>query len=87
MHVFRLVRVLATCYRALLPEAYMLPTSNAGVGGRGGWGVGGWGGGDDDMQCQLHQLQPFRLSGEMPANRSKRCLLRTPWTQPVGDER
>ena len=63
-HVIGLFRLFSA------PEAFMLPASKAG-----GWGgVGGWGGGDDDMHCQLHQLPPFRLSGEMPANQSKRCL-------------
>ena len=64
-HVIGLFRLFSA------PEAFMLPASKAGVGG----GGGGGGVGDDDMHCQLHQLQPFRLSREMPANQSKRCLL------------
>ena len=40
-----------------------------------GWGGGVGGRGHDDALCRLHHWQPFRVSGEMPANQSTRCLL------------
>ena len=63
MHVFRVFMVLTTCSRSF--RCCLLPNR--------GWSGEGWR--DNDMHCRLHQLQPLRLSGEMPANQRKRCFL------------